>query len=496
MDFKTRRIGKREHSNTPPYLNKIKSNPELKAHLITIGGGLLLILILVFIGFQVIRSLDFSSIIFSFGQKLQTAPSGRTNILLAGIGGDKHDGGNLTDTVMVASIDYDQKLVPMVSIPRDLYVKTSQTGKSKLNEVFWLAKKQYGKQQGLYVLKEVASEILGQDIQYYVKVDFDGFVKIVDALGGVDVDVEKDIYDVEYPLGETINYTTFSLKKGLRHLDGATALKYARSRHGKGNERGDFDRARRQQILLNAIKEKAFSLNILTDPGKIKAIYDSVSESIDTNLTLGEIIEMAKIAKDFNKDAIFSTVLNDDPTECGGYVYTPAREYFDNASVMLPASNKYDYIHDFTNFVFNNTSAIKKAEGIQILNGTKTPGLAYEVFGVLSRYCMSTVYYGNAENRDQEKTTIYYKPGPKGEKPLILDQLTKLIPAQLVEDIPAEMMTSERRQQASIAIVLGRDYLSHQLPNPFDSLKYLYAPASTTQQNQNSTQTSKPATTN
>lgn len=480
MDFKTRRISKREPGVPRKEIKKFTLSPELKAHILTIGGGIVVILVLILILLKTVLSLDFSSIIFSFGQKLQTDPTGRTNILLAGVGGIGHDGGNLTDTNMVASIDYKNKLIPMISIPRDLYVKTKQTGKSRINEVYWLANKQFGNNQGMYALEQLAGEIIGQPIQYYIKIDFSGFKKIVDALGGVDVYVEKDIYDPEYPKGETIQYETFSIKKGLQHLDGETALKYARSRHG--NSGGDFGRAQRQQQLLHAIKDKALSLNILSDPGKIKALYDSVADSIDTNLTLGEIIEMAKFAKDIGKESTFSVVLNDDPTACGGYIYTPAREFFDGAAVLLPAGGSYDFIHGFVNNLFAYTPAIMQNEGIQVLNGTKTAGLAYEVMTILSQNCLNVVYYSNADNRDLEKTTIYYQAGTQGEKPQILDLLTKMIPAQVIEGIPPNYLTTEQRQKAKIVIELGKDYLPRQLPNPFDSLKYLYAPSTGTEQ--------------
>ena len=482
MEFKTRKISRGPvSSEKKPHLiaraTAKKINPRLKMQLFALAGAIGVVVLLIVVIFLIIRSLDFSGIIFSFGKTLETAPSGKTNILLVGVGGEGHDGPNLTDTIIVAGIDYKTKMVPMLAIPRDLFVETKQTGRSRINEVLHLAINKYGQREAMGVLKDVVSLITGMPIQYYVRIDFDGFKKIVDDLGGVDVNVEEDIYDPEFPKGETIYYETFSIKKGLQHLDGETALKYARSRHG--NSGGNFGRAKRQQQLLFAIKEKALSLNILTDPGKISQLYNSVSESIDTNLSLAEIIELAKLSKDMNKDSTIPLVISDIPDECGGLVYTPAREFFDGASVLLPAGGNYDHMQLFVNTVYNDVKTIQDSADnkIQVLNGTKTAGLAYEGMSILSRFCLNVVYYGNAENRDLEESTVYYKTGPNGEKPAALDIISKIMPElKTAEGIPVSYLESAKRADSSIVVELGRDYLTKRLKDPFDSLKYLEAP--------------------
>lgn len=493
MDFKTRRIRNHVRETRPakkPPANSESSessrrgvSSKIKIQLLTIGGGLLVLFLMVFGIIQVMKSLDFSSIVFSFGKNLLADESGKTNILLIGVGGEGHDGSDLTDTIMVAGIDYKNKIVPMFSIPRDLYVDTEQTGRSRINYVYYAALKKFGVKEALYILKDTVTSITGVPIQYYIKVDFKGFVKIVDALGGVDVNVEEDIYDTKYPKGETIYYETFALKAGPQHLTGETALKYARSRHGSG--RGDFDRAKRQQQLLFAIKEKALSLNVLTDPGKIQSLYNTVSESIQTNLSLGEIIELARVAKDLGKESVIPMVMNDDPTDCGGLVYTPAREYFDNASVLLPVGNGYDYTHLFINTTFKNANLLNKNEEIQVLNGTKVPGLALEGLNLLNRFCLNAVYYGNAENRELEISTIYYKPGPEGEKPVTLDMVTTLMPnIKVQEGIPEAYLQDEKRQNTVMVVELGKDYLEKRIKDPYYTLKYLTPPKAKAQQSQ------------
>ncbi len=466
------------HKKTPPSKTQLQTDKG-KTQYITIGIGLIVICVLVFGIFSLIKSLDFSGIIFSFGKSLQTDSNGRTNILLAGIGGEGHDGGELTDTIMVASIDDNTKLVSLLSIPRDTYVKTDQFPEGeRINQIYVLGKNAVNSATGMKDLENVISGITGLQINYYAKVDFAGFTKIVDSLGGVDVNVEKDIYDPFYPLGETTHYQTFSIKAGPQHLDGATALKYARSRETTS----DFDRARRQQELMTAIKDKAFSLNILTDPGKIQAIYDSIKDSIETNLNVDEIIELAKISKDFTKDNIFSHVLSDNQSSCGGFLYQPARDFFGGAFVLLPAGKNYDSIHEMTDLIFNHEDVMKDDTPIQVLNGTKTGNIAGDVTDYLSRDCFNVVYYGNADQKNIATTTIYYQAGPNGEKPPILDFIAKILPYPEVAGIPQADLNTDKKAGTQIIIELGADYLQNKLKDPFAVLPYLTAPTTATQQ--------------
>jgi len=297
----------------------------------------------------------------------------------------------------------------MFSIPRDLYVTIDKQGGERINQIYSVGKSQFNSKTGMEELTKEASDIIGMPIDYYIRVDFQGFTKIVDSLGGVNVVVEKDIYDPEYPLGETTRYQTFSIKAGPQWLDGATALKYARSRKGI-NSGGDFGRARRQQQLLVAIKEKALSLNVLTDPTKIQALYQSVADSIETNLTADEIIQLAKISQDFGKENIVSTVLTTYEGQCGGLLYFPDRKYFADQSIELPAGKNYDTIHELTSLIFQHPDIMKEQVAIQVLNGTKTPSVAGEVGDYLNQLCFNVVARGNADKRDHTTTTLYFCP--------------------------------------------------------------------------------------
>ncbi len=446
---------------TPQYVN-----------LITIAAGIILIFGLFWITVSIIKSLDLGSVVFSFGKELKKDTFKQSNFLLVGIGGGEHDGSNLTDTIIVASLSEKDKTVKMLSLPRDLYIDDKVTGGQRINKIYDTYLNKYDSSpKAMEKLAESVSNLTGIPINYTIKVDFDGFVKIVDALGGVTVDVEKSIYDPYYPKGETIRYETFSIEAGLQELDGETALKYARSR----KTTSDFDRAKRQQQLLSAIKDKALSLNILTDPGKIQNLYNSLADSLETNLSVAEIIELAKIAKDINKDQIQSRVLSDDLTSCGGLLYTPVRDYFAGAAVLLPAGNNSEAVIRFSkNYFYKSINANTE---IQVLNGTKISGLAYDYLNRLSRDCLNVVYYGNASNRELENSTIYYLPetDASGKKtiPSTLAVIQETIDAPLVEGIPEEYLLDEKRMNSSIVIELGADYKKLTSEDPFNKLLYM-----------------------
>lgn len=264
---------------------------------------------------------------------LKTEPKEeKLNILLTGVGGAGHDGTDLTDTIILASVNRRSGTVSMLSIPRDLYVEIPAgrtTSRGKINEVYFRALKNSTPEEAMRALEEKVTEITGEPIDRYLNIDFAGFRKFVDVLGGIEVDVPEDIVDYEYP-DNNWGYQTFRIKKGFQQLDGSTALKYVRSRHSTS----DFDRSARQQLVLKAIKDKLFSLDALTSPSKLSSLYSAVTSHIKTDVSFDEILELAVFAKNLENSKILSFNLNDgcfqSASFCnvGGFLYTPAREQF------------------------------------------------------------------------------------------------------------------------------------------------------------------------
>jgi len=174
---------------------------------------------------------------------------GRTNILILGVGGGGHEGSDLTDTIIVLSLDTGKKTVALISVPRDTW---SDTLKDKVNSAYHYGNEKSlssGRQGGGLLLSKVTMEdVIGMPIQYAVVVDFSGFTKVIDAVGGIDVNVPEAFTDSRYPKpgmeqatcpGDPTNacvYETVHFDAGVQHMDGARALIYARSRHAEGDQ--------------------------------------------------------------------------------------------------------------------------------------------------------------------------------------------------------------------------------------------------------------------
>jgi len=214
-----------------------------------------------------------------------TATMSPTNLLILGL--DRRPGeGNVvrSDTIILTRIVPTQDCVALLSIPRDLYVDVPGHGSDRINTAhFWGEVQQPG--SGPHWMMQTVAQNFGLPIQHYVRVDFEGFRAVVNAVGGIDVYVERPIVDDAYP---TDDYGTIHIEipAGLQHMDGETALRYARSRHGSS----DFDRLQRQQQVLIALLER------LREPGvwpRLPFLYRAVSAYIETDLTTGELITLA-----------------------------------------------------------------------------------------------------------------------------------------------------------------------------------------------------------
>lgn len=297
--------------------------------------------------------------IFS-GTNLKSS-GGRINILLLGIAGGTHEGASLTDTIMVASYHLKTNQVYLISIPRDLWLPSLR---AKANAVYQIG---LLKESGLGLTKTVMGNVVGLPIHYSLRIDFRGFVKAVDTIGGIDVLVDRSFDDLNFPIvgkendlcgyeekeiifgeeeAKKLNITPGKRKvfispdgqiatdsaqedkgakyfacrfehihfdKGLTFMDGETALKYVRSRHGTNGESSDFSRSKRQQKVLEAAKSKAISLETLFNPQKISELIKIFGKSIDTDIAAQDALEFYKLSKKLDK--IHAIVLDDSPKQ-------------------------------------------------------------------------------------------------------------------------------------------------------------------------------------
>jgi len=327
-------------------------------------------------------------------RRLKGEREGRVNVLLTGIAGGDNVAPDLTDTIIFASIDTKNHEIDMFSIPRDLYLEIPGFGYSKINAAYSLGKNYDAAGGGIETLEDTVTKVLDQPIDYYVKIDFDGFVEAVDLLGGVDVTVEEDIYDYLYPDGYG-GYQIFSIDAGEHHLDGKTALMYARSRQTTS----DFDRARRQQQIMWAMK-KAFLSKSLVEGGKVLIqLIDVVSDHLETNIKVWEWERIAELVKDWGDDVSINNFVFDNTSE--GMLQDGN---IDGVYVLQPQTGDFTEIQEFVDEQLN-TVGKKEDEKIsfEVLNATNRVGLASGVADSIKQDENEVLNVGNAEEIEQTK---------------------------------------------------------------------------------------------
>jgi LCP family protein required for cell wall assembly len=276
----------------------------------------------------------------------------RINILILGIGGGDHEGPNLTDTIILANLNEKDNKVTLFSIPRDLWLPDLTGNDKKINNAYSDGeRKRLG--GGIPLAKAAVSKVTGQKIDYAVRIDFSGFVKAVDVVGGLDVNVEKSFDDYEYPISGKENdpcgktsedldslatmsaeqqvldlpcrYKHLHFDKGLNHMDGQTALEFVRSRHAVGSEGSDFARSKRQEKIINGFKEKLLSAETLINPAKILNLYAILKGSIDTDIKQEEFDDFIRLAQKMQKADIKSAIIDvgDEETQRQGLLTHP-----------------------------------------------------------------------------------------------------------------------------------------------------------------------------
>lgn len=322
-------------------------------------------------------------------QTLKGESDGRINVLLLGMRGENVPGGGLlADTIMVLSIhpkdekkEGDQSKASLISIPRDLYIDVPEKGhKSKINSVFAYGEERARHSGGSEDMRKAVGEITGLDIPYAITINFKGFVDLVNALGGITVSLpeafneslqfhepqvcDANVYTVptrppqfqhkyytrqdgskyiakSYPLCYNHDEEcggNFSLPQGENKLDGNKALCYARSRYASS----DFDRARRQQQVIQEIKETALSAGTLTDFSKINGILDSLGNNVSTNMAAWEMKRFFDLYQKIGDVQPTQKVLENSEE---GLLYAP--EMTKEAGYhLVPRGNNYDKIRE------------------------------------------------------------------------------------------------------------------------------------------------------
>lgn len=343
----------------------------------------------------------------------------RINVLLMGQGGVNHPGGTLVDTIMIASIQPSTNQVALLSMPRDFVIPyyATETTKypeyRKINYMMYLG--------GAEFAYETIELVTGVEVHYHVLVDFAAFRDVIDTLGGVDVTVENAFVDGQYP-DYNYGWQTISFEEGVQTMDGETALQFSRSRHGNNGEGSDFARAKRQQLVMEAVRDKALSASTLLNPTKMTGLLNDLGDNVSTNMEIWEILRFAKLAEDLDTSSIKNHVLDNSPdgllvseisSETGAYILMPTAGLEDYSEIQELALGIFEEPQPEVN---EETAAVaSETATVVVQNASGLNGLAGSVQEVLLEEGIPVNSIGNALVSDRPETMIYDLSG--GEKP-------------------------------------------------------------------------------
>lgn len=357
----------------------------------------------------------------------------RINILLMGIGGAGHDGPLLTDTIIIASVQPSTGKASLISLPRDLYIPYPNGSWRKINEAYSLGEGLYPGDGGSFAAETIGS-VVGLNLSYYTVVDFNGFEKIIDKIGRVHINVERSFTDHTYPTSDD-KVQTVSFEAGWQWMDGATALRYARSRHGNNGEGSDFARARRQQKILLATKERILSTNVLLNPLTINNLAGQLAGNIETNIEPWELWRLYTIGKNIGGEHVIRLTPDNAP---GGLLVSETS--LGGAFILQPRSGNFGDIQLAAKNIFSTNGLVQEPPRVSIQNGTNVSGLAANLSTELQRRGYRVVGVTNAEDRTVTQTIIYDYTG--GGKQTSLAALRVYLEARVVTSIPDWLVPS------------------------------------------------------
>jgi LCP family protein required for cell wall assembly len=367
------------------------------------------------------------------------------NILLIGLDYRPGEQDSRADTQIIVHINPAAKTAAMVAIPRDLWVPIPGYGEGRINSAF-----QHGETDKLTVpgggpglAMATIEDNFGIPIQYYAQVDFTGFEEIIDTMGGLTIDVPKPLVDNDYPLG---NYgvTRIYIPAGLQHMDGRTALAYARSRHADS----DLGRNSRQQQVLLALRQQGLNLNLIT---KLNELAGQLSGAVKTNLKITEIGSLATLSKQIDLGSIQTVQID---ANMVSEVITDG-----GADVLVP---NWELIKPKIAQAFADPKLAKEAARLSVQNGTLVGGLGKKLHDALVEkgyYIPDLRSVEVSEQGKYPKTVIIDYTG--GQKPVTIDALTKelgIAPTDVQEGRPTQApIANGDGKPVDIAVIVGED---------------------------------------
>lgn len=446
-------------TNSPEYKRKKKKRIKILA--ITF-----FFVIIAALGFLVYKGYIFShelgfifspeTLITRRDKELKKDSSGRfTNILFAGL--DTRESGGLlnTDSIIIASYDYKNNNIILLSIPRDFHVEVGENANwfSRINSIY-SSNEQKEEGTGMKELTKTVEKIIGEEIQYYAVVDFNAFTEIIDAVGGININVENSFTDYMYPKG--VDYQTVSFKAGPQTMDGETALIYSRSRHSSHNNEGsDFSRAKRQQKVIIAIKDKLLSSQSLTNPKTLTGILASISGNLKiSDFTITDIEAAFKLADKYEeeKGKTYSFVL--DPS-IGNWLLVEKKSLESGAYAIGPKAGlgKYENIQDFLKMVVDNPQLYAENAKIMIYDtGMGFQKAKEETDKLKEKYPYLNIIFAGTLFRDKDGVVIYENNEKETNYSHTVKELSKCLSTKINEK--PEFITSNLNGE-DVTILLG-----------------------------------------
>ncbi len=377
----------------------------------------------------------------------------RVTILILGIdrrAGDQETTAFRSDTMLIASIDPAAKTAVMLSIPRDLWVEIPDgSGNAKITEANFKGDAYQYPGGGPALAMKTVKHNLGIGVDHYVRIDFTAFETLVDAIGGIEVDNPEGIDDPDYPDGG-YGFEPFYLAAGRQHLNGHDALRYARTRH----ESSDVDRAKRQQQVVMAVREKVLSTQSLPQLLlQAPTLYQTLNQSIQTDLTLDQMVSLALLAQDIPRDQITQAVIDYHYVEEGILPGDPPQ------SVLIPLRDK---IRELVADLFTTSAAAapvvvqaddpvaRAAEGarVEVLNGAGVEGLAGRTADWLKGQGINVVSVDTASRSDYPNSVIVVYT----TKPYTAYWLQKTF------NVTTVLNGADPNSSVDVQIILGQDW--------------------------------------
>ncbi|MBK8049271.1 MAG: LCP family protein [Anaerolineales bacterium] len=351
-----------------------------------------------------------------------------------------------TDTMILLSVSPNDQSIGMLSMPRDLWVPIpGQNITTKINTAYMLGELNKYPGGGPQLAKDTVSSFIGRPVDYFVRVNFDGFREIIDQIGGIDINIPYTIHDDEYP---TVDYgvETFHLDAGLQHLDGATALKYARTRHGDS----DYGRARRQQDIIRAVAEKVLNAGMIPQLLlKAPQLLRTMQDSIQTDIPAAVAVDLANVINGSSLKEIRQLVLD---KQYGEETYSS-----EGAWILMPDRAK---VRTALDQFFQPTASPAVANSadapvrVEVLNGTSQPGIGARTAQLLQEQGWTVVSVGDADRSDYAQTIVVSYGAPT-------DMVQKISSDLYLEPAQSALQGLNTTAPVEMRVVVGNDLIAH-----------------------------------